>query len=58
MIDEWRERQAEIRREQEEALMGTPCLGCFYSDKCDYCHDYENCEQCEYNEEEETWERM
>ena len=49
-IDEWRERQAEERREKEEALMGTPCLGCFYSDKCDYAHAYENCELCEYDE--------
>lgn len=57
-IDEWRERQAEERREKEEALMGTPCLGCFYSDKCDYAHAYENCELCEYDEQEEAWERF
>ena len=56
-IDEWREQQAEERREREEALLGTPCMGCFYSDKCDYAHDYENCEMCEYDDEDdgEDW---
>ena len=57
-IDEWRERQAEGRRDKEDALMGTPCLGCYYADKCDYAYAYETCELCEYDEQEEAWERM
>lgn len=57
-IDEWREQQAEKRREHDEALMGTPCLGCYYADKCDYAYAYETCELCEYDEQEESWERM
>ena len=57
-IDEWRERQAEERRDKEDALMGTSCLGCYYADKCDYAYAYETCELCEYDEQEESWERM
>lgn len=57
-IDEWREQQAEKRRERDETLMGTPCLGCHDADKCDYAYSYQDCELCKYGEKEEAWERM
>ena len=54
-IDEWRERQAEERREQAEYLMGKPCINCDYRNKCDYCYNFENCEIAYFDEYEETW---
>ena len=54
--DEYLEKLYEERREIEEALMGTPCLQCYYRNKCDYAHDYEDCELCAYDGQEEAWE--
>lgn len=28
-----------------DELIGTPCMGCEWRNECDYCHDYENCEE-------------